>query len=231
MSRFRKILKGVNWKYSIGEVLLIVIGILVALALNNWKEEQDLKNEEIEILKELVMSLQNDLQDINLNTDTHDQSFISTTLLLDHLKAGKAYHDSLDVHFGMALGSTFFLSDDVAYNSLGERGRELISDIHIRSKLSTLYAHDYAYIKQLEGVDRDNLLFNLQPYYVENFRDFNLFRSATPIDYENLRQDQVYIGYLEWLRDNRIYSVSRYKQIKDRVENLLMLMEKAIQEK
>lgn len=211
--------------------MLIVIGILVALALNNWKERRDLRIEETEILKELVMSLQNDLQDIKINREIHDQSFKSTTLLLDHLKGGRAYHDSLDAHFGMALGSSFFLSDDVAYNSLGERGRELISDIDIRSELSTLYAHDYAFIKKLEGIDRDNLLFNLQPYYVENFRDFIQFKSATPINYEDLRQDPVYIGYLEWLRENRIYTISRYKEINDQVETLVMLMEEEIQEK
>lgn len=231
MSRFNQLIKGINWRYSIGEVLLIVIGILIALALNKWKEQQDLRNEETEILKELVMSLQNDLHDIKINMEIHDKSFKSTTLLLDHLKAGRAYHDSLDAHFGMALGSTFFLSDDVGYNSLGERGRELISDTDIRSELSTLYAHDYAFIKQLEGIDRDNLLFNLQPYYVENFRDFILFESATPINYEDLRQDPVYMGYLEWLRENRIYTVSRYKEIKDQVEKLVLLMEEEIQEK
>lgn len=189
MPRLKQLVKKINWKYSIGEVVLIVIGILIALALNNWKEQEDLKNKEAEILKELVMSLQNDLEDIRINMNTHNRSFKSTTLLLDHLKAGRAYHDSLDAHFGMALGSTFFLSDDVAYNSLGERGRELISNLDIRSKLSTLYAHDYAYIRHLEAVDRDNLLFNLQLYYVENFQDFILFQSATPIDYEDLRQD------------------------------------------
>lgn len=229
MSRLKKLAKDINWKYSIREILLIVIGILIALGLNNWKEERDLKEEKVEILRELVMSLQNDLQDININIDTHEKSFNSTILLIEHLKAGKAYHDSLDAHFGMALGATFFLSDDVAYNLLKQRGRELVSDVNIRSKLSTLYAHDYAFIKQLEEIDRDNLLYNLQPYYARNFKNFDLFISATPRDYEGLRQDPFYIGNLEWLKGNRIATLSRYKKIKGQVEELITSMEEVIQ--
>jgi sensor domain CHASE-containing protein len=44
--RFNKLvnLKTKNYlRYAIGEVLLVVIGILVALQVNNWNEERKLK--------------------------------------------------------------------------------------------------------------------------------------------------------------------------------------------
>jgi len=231
MQHLPKFIKDLDWKYSIREIVLIVIGILVALGLNNWKENQQLKNEETEILQELVMSLQNDLKDIRINLEIHEKSYESTLLLIDHLKQGKSYSDTLDAHFGMALGSSFFLSDNVAYNTLEKKGRQLITDINIRSELSTLYAHDYAFIKELEEIDRDNLLFNLQPYYTENFKEFILFQTATPINYEDLRNDFDYLGKLEWVRDNRKYTVARYGLIKNRVEDLVLVIEQEIEKK
>lgn len=40
-------------KYAIGEIILVVIGILIALQINNWNENFNLKIEETRILKQL----------------------------------------------------------------------------------------------------------------------------------------------------------------------------------
>ena len=37
-------------RYAIGEIVLVVIGILIALQINNWNEERKLRNEEISAL-------------------------------------------------------------------------------------------------------------------------------------------------------------------------------------
>ncbi len=39
-------------RYAIGEILLVVIGILIALSINNWNEKRKLQIEEIKILNE-----------------------------------------------------------------------------------------------------------------------------------------------------------------------------------
>lgn len=43
--------------YAIGEIVLVVIGILMALQINNWNAEQKIKKEEIGILNSLLESL------------------------------------------------------------------------------------------------------------------------------------------------------------------------------
>jgi len=45
------------FKYAIGEIILVVIGILIALSVNNWNEEQKIAKEEIGILNNLLESL------------------------------------------------------------------------------------------------------------------------------------------------------------------------------
>jgi hypothetical protein len=44
---------GTYLKYAIGEIILVVIGILIALQINNWNEKFKLKTEEARILKQL----------------------------------------------------------------------------------------------------------------------------------------------------------------------------------
>ena len=43
--------------YAIGEIVLVVFGILIALQINNWNEEQKIEKEEIGILNNLLENL------------------------------------------------------------------------------------------------------------------------------------------------------------------------------
>lgn len=43
--------------YAIGEIILVVIGILIALQINNWNAEQNIEKEEISLLNNLLESL------------------------------------------------------------------------------------------------------------------------------------------------------------------------------
>ena len=56
-------------RYSIGEILLVVIGILIALQIYNWNEDRKKKRLEKELLNELAASLKPDLREVEINPD------------------------------------------------------------------------------------------------------------------------------------------------------------------
>lgn len=217
-----------EWGYAIREIILIVVGILIALTINNWNEKRKLYQKETEILREIKVSLNNDLIDIEINKDLHEAGLRSTNILLNHLKQNKAYHDTLDVYFGQDLNASLFLSDDNAYNSLQNYGREIISNDSLRSKLAILYAHDYAFIKKLEEVDNLTLTNHFQPYYFKHFKDFKLFETATPRDYSFLVHDSKYIEMLEWWKSSRIYSTTRYNLIDKKVRDIIQMIDEEL---
>ena len=41
-------------KYAVGEIVLVVIGILIALQINNWNEHRKLKLKDLQLCKELL---------------------------------------------------------------------------------------------------------------------------------------------------------------------------------
>jgi hypothetical protein len=49
---------GKYFKYAIGEIILVVIGILIALQINTWKEERQIKKEETKILQNLAVDFE-----------------------------------------------------------------------------------------------------------------------------------------------------------------------------
>ena len=52
-------------KYAIGEIVLVVIGILIALQINNWNEEKKTKTEMIGIYQSIVDELETDIQTLD----------------------------------------------------------------------------------------------------------------------------------------------------------------------
>ena len=51
-------------RYAIGEIVLVVIGILIALQINNWNEERQLKESVNVYLNRLVEDLNNDIESL-----------------------------------------------------------------------------------------------------------------------------------------------------------------------
>ena len=72
---------GKYFKYAIGEIILVVIGILIALQINNWNENRKLNNNEKVILTDLVEDLE-----LDYNAFTEDTKMLYKQLkLVDEL--------------------------------------------------------------------------------------------------------------------------------------------------
>ena len=52
-------------KYAIGEIILVVIGILIALQINNWNEDRKNATNEAHILNEILNNLNEDKDQIS----------------------------------------------------------------------------------------------------------------------------------------------------------------------
>ncbi len=69
-------------KYAIGEIILVVIGILLALQINNWNEDRKLKKEQHLALLNLKEDFKQNLESIeNLITQTSNEIDVSLNVL------------------------------------------------------------------------------------------------------------------------------------------------------
>lgn len=128
--------------YAIGEIILVVIGILIALQVNNWNENSKKNLAEQGYLK----SLQSDL-----GRDIYAQDSIIDILTvkianLDSLTAEiKKYGEDINYekalnHFSFALGFPEFVSNDHTLETLKNNGNvEAISNEKLRIDLLDYY--------------------------------------------------------------------------------------------
>jgi hypothetical protein len=64
---------GKYFKYAIGEIVLVVIGILIALSINNWNENKKSENQLNNIYNEVETNLKSDLLNIDYVIKQYEQ--------------------------------------------------------------------------------------------------------------------------------------------------------------
>lgn len=69
--------------YAIGEILLVVIGILIALQVNNWNEERRIYSEEQAILSNLNKEFKENKMDLNVSIEEVAQTASGLREILD----------------------------------------------------------------------------------------------------------------------------------------------------
>ena len=50
--------------YAIGEIVLVVIGILIALQINTWSENEKIKKEEKILITGLIQNIEDDIRNL-----------------------------------------------------------------------------------------------------------------------------------------------------------------------
>jgi len=84
--------------YAIGEIVLVVIGILIALQINNWNEQRKTVNKEKGYIRSIYQDLQKDLNRINISSAmlTKQYKYGIEVLRALELKESKVM-DSVDI--------------------------------------------------------------------------------------------------------------------------------------
>ena len=71
-------------KYAIGEIVLVVIGILIALSLNNWNENFNRNKLELEALKNLKEDFDFNLAELYRIDSMNTKNIKSCVVILNH---------------------------------------------------------------------------------------------------------------------------------------------------
>ena len=128
--------------YAIGEIVLVVIGILIALQINNWNEKQKTKNSELSYLKSIKNDLASDYETINYiigNTSKRIEAFES---LKEKLRSFDTISDSRKL-YELAHNNRGFVDlqlGDNTIETLKNSGNiELISSTPIRNGIQNYY--------------------------------------------------------------------------------------------
>ena len=134
-------------RYAIGEIVLVVIGILIALQINQWNDYRIKRNLEVELLMEIKDNLLKDKAQIHriLEFNKKKEATIQTIMY----SFEKARTDGFDLntfsqHMGVLGTYEHFLPNRTAFdNLLDTESVSLISNKDLRTHLSKYYKYDF----------------------------------------------------------------------------------------
>lgn len=213
--------------YAIGEIFLVVIGILIALQINNANESSKLRVKEAVLLGEMKSNLQSDLLDLEYNISGNQKRISSNEVILTALEEKRPLHDSLKPHFGNIFGN-FQLSENTAsWENLKSVGLDLISDDSLRNRISYLYSTRYVYLENTEKDLDDGYQWNyFYPMVLENLTMDKIWVSASPKDYEALLRNREFNEVLKMNLFIRNFQQDQYKEIQEIVVGLIAQIDK-----
>lgn len=222
----RRLLGTINWRYAVGEVALIVIGILIALGASEWQAGRAERRTELALLADLRTGLAADQTAARAVLDTYRDIAERLQALLAHLDGGGAETEDLPGLYGAAYGFQRLSVNRAAYESIKSQGLDLVSDPALRSALARLYEQSLPLAEQSLGVDRNVALELLRPYYLRHFRDLRFNVSAEPLDDAALREDTYFRNLLDYRLQVLLQNhINTFEGLVPEIEGVLTLLD------
>jgi len=205
--RASRLVSAPNWRYAIGEVFLIVVGVTIALAATSWYEGQQEQRDEVLVLQQLRQTLSEDLQYINMIWEKTRQRERNITALLNHLESNKPYAAELGRNFQSLLGWRTVAIKTATFEVLKGQGYKVISNTTLRDKLISFYEDHYAMLEYSSFVDREFAIEKVQPYFFKNL----VMHVATSADADGGFQDWVPRDYDKIRAEGYIANLCRFR--------------------
>lgn len=223
-------------KYAIGEILLVVIGILIALQINNWNEQQKIKSDEIVLLKTFKKSLEKDLVNIDWNIEEFRTVDYSVNILIRALNESLPYNDSLNFHFLNSTARWMPSIEQEVYATMTATDLNIITNDSLKIEIVDYYSFakrkfDTSISRYANVIENaNNNIFNTRFDGLWNTGD----RAMIPHDYEALKVDKEYKYFINSLKMQLLFEVrdplnkakSKSEKLITRIDNELLKLEK-----
>jgi hypothetical protein len=224
--------------YAIGEIMLVMIGILLALQVNKWNEERKNRTLEIQYLTEIKQELEINNNELQSDLNSHFKSMKKMIEVRDHIINQMPPNDSLSESIYTAKGDYQAYPKTASFENLKTIGMSLLQNDTLNNMIGYCYG---ALLTRILDRGDNNAKYDieillapylkrhlridpLQPEELQSFSRSNEFMSHKwkIKDHDALLRDD------EFLRDLKLGMIQRGHKISSH-QNTISIFEEAIQ--
>jgi len=210
--------------YAIGEIILVVIGILIALQVNNWNQERENRLVEKEILSNIKDALLTDLQNtIKFNIEESNRRILVTKSLVDSKSFGSQIPDSVPKYYiNMGLNREFS-PVVIPFRILESKGLDLIKNNKLKYDIIGLYTLEYG--KVFNKIENET--YNLRDVYRPEIRKhFTIMPPSfqiryRPDDIATMLNDKDFMNAITIMYSNNLDLKNLFLEVSEKIKLLV----------
>lgn len=218
---------GKYFKYAIGEILLVVIGILIALSINNWNDSRKTRAYEQEILTLINQNLKLDSIALSIELKNSREAIALTNRVIEEVSS-KTYSDSLHIWLAKIISFERFKSKSSAFEVLKAKGIETISDSKLQLELITYYDEKIFFVEAVFMDVEESFKNDWVPIMKEEIEEFVWRESVTPINIKAFFEKKSNVAQLKLYQGNRASSQPYIEEALEKLSQIRTLSRKYI---
>jgi len=133
-------------RYAIGEIVLVMVGILLALQVNNWNEQRKTNRTEYDILQSLLRDLQLTKLELEHDIKYNELSKHKLEMALELIDKKVTYNSQNDSLFAAISAWESPLPTFTAYEIFKNKGVEIIKNKKITEGVINLYESSFNFL-------------------------------------------------------------------------------------
>lgn len=210
--------KRYDYRAAFEKIGFTMIGLWLALALNNWNDGLKKRQDEKSMLLQLETALEQDIRDIEETISGYQYRVDGSKVVLKNLHAESVVTDSLKAALQSLNGYSFLSANKGAYETLKSRGLDLISNDSLRLRIASLYEVNYLITERSEAFFQKIFSDQVVPYLYNNMRWTP--GGLLPIDWAKTRNDNYFEQLVNGVYYNNENILRLYKDLRSTVKAL-----------
>lgn len=213
--------------YAIGEIFLVVVGILIALQINNWNQGRKDRITEIVLLKELQENLRLEGESLTEILGGVERSLNAVEELVGFGSVDPIPEDLFKLRAGEITVYFVFFPIDSAFETLSASGVS-VSDLKLKSRLAKYYGNQQElFLSHLANSERF-FKQRMEDFFLHYFESVKPFEEAIPFDLKNEKMRKTLSKLLPFWRQYLQFCKSQTESVLKNNDELLVLIEEEL---
>ena len=218
--------------YAIGEIVLVVIGILIALQINNWNEERKEQKLGVVVLHDIQDNILRNNDLIQEAIHTIDSINFSANAIRMYLISGDRPDSEFYAHIGEAVrsGTFLFRLNSDGYESLKSTGFAILGNENLKDQILNLFEVTYGMV--LTDLNFANSIYLSDVgWWKDYLYKTDMTNKMVPYDLQRIKSDKRFLTEINDIFMVRTVFQNTLKQSLSQSEQVLRLIEEELENK